>query len=190
MSCSRGPLLWCYDRCPTFVLPVGSSSRSSQPKPSPRVNMERCTDFHAGRCCVADPNLARSLSSRELGLLARRRAHLPLYVRGDAGPSKPCAACRSYGIASYYVQKLFAELQGVRYLATAVQTEEIQQRTAASATCDDADCDKIALKVRRRGPGPRPTSTLAPFREVEQATPAAAIFTTFRRPGFSSPSLF
>ena len=56
---------------------------------------------------------------------------------------------RSYGIVSYYVQKLFAELQGVRYLDTAVQTEEIQQRTAASATCDDADCDKIALKVRR-----------------------------------------
>jgi len=47
------------------------------------------------------------------------------------------------------VQKLFAELQGVRYLDTAVQTEEIQQRTAASATCDDEDCDKIALKVRR-----------------------------------------
>jgi len=48
------------------------------------------------------------------------------------------------------VQKLFAELQGVRYLDTAVQTAEIQQRTAASATCDDEHCDKIALKVSRR----------------------------------------
>ena len=54
---------------------------------------------------------------------------------------------RSYGIASYYVQQLFNQLQGVRYLDTAVTTKDLQQRIAASATCDDDDCNKIAIKA-------------------------------------------
>ena len=58
--------------------------------------------------------------------------------------------CRVFGTASYYVQKLFSEFQGVSYIDTTVTTPEHDPQDhgiAASATCQDEDCTQIAFKV-------------------------------------------
>ena len=58
--------------------------------------------------------------------------------------------CRVFGTVSYYVQKLFSEFQGVRYIQTSVTTPEVDPRdhgVAASATCQDHDCTRMAFKV-------------------------------------------
>lgn len=55
-----------------------------------------------------------------------------------------------FGTASYYVQKLFSEFQGVRYIDTTVSTPEHDPRDhgiAASATCQDEDCTQLAFKA-------------------------------------------
>ena len=59
-------------------------------------------------------------------------------------------ACRVFGTVSYYVQKLFSEFQGVRYVQSTVTTPEGDPRDheiAASASCQDDQCSKIAFKV-------------------------------------------
>ena len=51
---------------------------------------------------------------------------------------------------SYYVQKLFSEFQGVRYIETSVKTGDSDPHDhgiAASATCQDNDCTQLAFKV-------------------------------------------
>ena len=59
-------------------------------------------------------------------------------------------ACRVFGTVSYYVQKLFSEFQGVRYIETSVKTGDSDPHDhgiAASATCQDSDCTQLAFKV-------------------------------------------
>jgi hypothetical protein len=60
--------------------------------------------------------------------------------------------CRVYGTPSYWVQKLFSEQQGRRYVATAVNAtraapSESSTDVAASLTCQDENCLAITLKV-------------------------------------------
>ena len=90
-------------------------------------------------------------------------SHAPVDVICSRVPSIPCHHqcsfgtvqfirmfwCRSYGIVSYYVQQLFSRYQGVRYANTLVHSSDPQELTAASATCDDDACTKIAVKVWR-----------------------------------------
>nr|QOL01194.1 putative extracellular protein TR9_006 [Trebouxia lynnae] len=55
-----------------------------------------------------------------------------------------------FGTTSYYVQKLFSEFQGVRYIETTVSTPEHDPRDhgiAASATCQDEGCTQLAFKI-------------------------------------------
>ncbi len=57
-----------------------------------------------------------------------------------------------FGTVSYYVQKLFSEFQGVRYIETFVKTGDSNPHDngiAASATCQDNDCTQLAFKVMR-----------------------------------------
>lgn len=61
-----------------------------------------------------------------------------------------CKCCRVFGTVSYYVQKLFSDFQGVRYIDTAVTTTDGDPRDhgiAASASCQDKACTQIAFKV-------------------------------------------
>ena len=60
--------------------------------------------------------------------------------------------CRVFGTVSYYVQKLFAEYQGVRYIDTAVSSSDGDPHDhgiAASASCQNQDCTRVAFKVRQ-----------------------------------------
>ena len=62
------------------------------------------------------------------------------------------SACRVFGTVSYYVQKLFSEFQGVRYIETSVKTADSDPQDhgiAASATCQDNDCTQLAFKVKQ-----------------------------------------
>ncbi|KAL0055122.1 hypothetical protein WJX82_007357 [Trebouxia sp. C0006] len=57
---------------------------------------------------------------------------------------------RVFGTVSYYVQKLFSEFQGVRYIETSVKTGDSDPHDhgiAASATCQDSDCTQLAFKL-------------------------------------------
>lgn len=58
---------------------------------------------------------------------------------------------RWFGIPSYHVQQMFRQAQGTHYLATDVLTDPAsevhQDSVAASATCQSAACDRIALKI-------------------------------------------
>lgn len=57
---------------------------------------------------------------------------------------------RVFGTVSYYVQKLFAEYQGVRYIDTAVSSSDGDPHdhgVAASASCQNQDCTRVAFKV-------------------------------------------
>ena len=81
-------------------------------------------------------------------------ATTPLYVCLGTRSSSPqfdaWLDCRVFGTASYYVQKLFSEFQGVRYIDTTVSTPEHDPRDhgiAASATCQDEDCTQLAFKA-------------------------------------------
>lgn len=49
------------------------------------------------------------------------------------------------------VQQLFSHMQGVRYLATLVQASNSLDvvSVAASTTCQDEPCTKLAFKVSR-----------------------------------------
>ncbi|KAK9803718.1 hypothetical protein WJX73_006123 [Symbiochloris irregularis] len=63
-------------------------------------------------------------------------------------------ATQWYGIPSYYVQKLFSAAQGVSYVLTAAQSDTSfvhNELAAASATCQDSKCSKLALKVVNNG---------------------------------------
>ena len=55
---------------------------------------------------------------------------------------------RSYGTVSYYVQQLFAQHQGVRYLDTRLHSTYPPESVAASTTCSDEDCSRITIKAR------------------------------------------
>ena len=58
--------------------------------------------------------------------------------------------CRVFGTVSYYVQKLFSQYQGVRYIDTEVSSSDADlgdHGIAASASCQDEACTKIAFKV-------------------------------------------
>ena len=58
--------------------------------------------------------------------------------------------CRVFGTVSYYVQKLFSEYQGVRYIETEVASSDgdgHDHGIAASASCQNKACTKIAFKV-------------------------------------------
>lgn len=62
-----------------------------------------------------------------------------------------CLLCRVFGVVSYYVQKLFSEYQGVRYIETAVSSSDGDGRDhgiAASASCQNDACTKVAFKVK------------------------------------------
>ena len=58
--------------------------------------------------------------------------------------------CRVFGTVSYYVQKLFSQYQGVRYIDTEVSSSDEDpgdHGIAASASCQDEACTKVAFKV-------------------------------------------
>lgn len=62
--------------------------------------------------------------------------------------------CRVFGTVSYYVQKLFSEYQGVRYIQTEVVSSDGDGHghgIAASASCQNEACSKIAFKVGQAG---------------------------------------
>ncbi|PRW58664.1 Alpha-L-arabinofuranosidase 1 isoform B [Chlorella sorokiniana] len=56
-----------------------------------------------------------------------------------------------FGIPSYHVQQMFRQAQGTHYLATQVVTNPSTQvhedKVAASATCQNQACDRVALKI-------------------------------------------
>jgi len=55
-----------------------------------------------------------------------------------------------YGIPSYYVQKLFRQVQGVSYcnsMAKNMTTLAESDTIAVSSTCQDADCTNLAIKI-------------------------------------------
>ena len=55
-----------------------------------------------------------------------------------------------YGIPSYWVQKVFSEVQGVLYAPTTAASDLSlvhTERVAASATCQDEACTDLAVKV-------------------------------------------
>lgn len=56
-----------------------------------------------------------------------------------------------FGIPSYHVQQMFRQAQGTHYLATDVKTNPSSQvhedKVAASATCQNHACDRVALKI-------------------------------------------
>lgn len=55
-----------------------------------------------------------------------------------------------YGIPSYYVQKLFRQVQGVSYcssMAKNMTTLAESDTIAISSTCQDADCTNLAIKI-------------------------------------------
>lgn len=54
---------------------------------------------------------------------------------------------RWFGIPSYHVQRLFRESQGVAYLATDVQMMGLSETVAASATCQETECETIVIKL-------------------------------------------
>ena len=59
--------------------------------------------------------------------------------------------CRAFGTVSYYIQKLFSEYQGVSYIDTVVSPTDGDPRdygVAASASCLNEVCTRVALKVR------------------------------------------
>lgn len=82
-------------------------------------------------------------------------AYAPLFVHWNNRPWPTNMIVidnhRWFGIPSYHVQRLFRETQGVQYIDT--QVEESPQREvhedtiAASATCQDEDCDEVVIKV-------------------------------------------
>ena len=58
--------------------------------------------------------------------------------------------CSVYGIPSYWVQKVFSEVQGVAYAPTSAASDlrlVHTERVAASATCQDDGCTDVAVKV-------------------------------------------
>lgn len=59
---------------------------------------------------------------------------------------------RWFGIPSYHVQRLFREAQGVAYVSTIVQ-RGAETTLAASTTCLNHDCDRLALKLVNFSPG-------------------------------------
>ena len=79
--------------------------------------------------------------------------HVPSYCSSPA-PRQPlsrsCFQCRAYKTVSYLVQQLFSHFQGVIAAATSVKTtfgDVHQELVAASTTCQDAKCEKVAVKV-------------------------------------------
>lgn len=58
---------------------------------------------------------------------------------------------RHFGIPSYHVQRLFRETQGTHYVDTQVANNPAslvhQDTVAASATCQDADCTTLVVKI-------------------------------------------
>ena len=76
-------------------------------------------------------------------------------------PSRLVHVRRVYGIPSYWVQKVFSEVQGVRYAPTGVASDLSlvhTERVAASTTCQDAACTDLAVKVLQPLPASLPTS--------------------------------
>lgn len=83
-------------------------------------------------------------------------------------------SCRVFGVVSYYVQKLFAQYQGVRYIETAVAAADGDSHDhgiAASASCQDGACTKVAFKVTSVSDVPAPALTLHVAAHIQ---PAAA----------------
>ena len=74
----------------------------------------------------------------------------PYFNIAEQPTSNLLCVCRVFGTTSYYVQKLFAEHQGVRYIESTISTPDHDPRDhgiAASATCQDERCTQIAFKV-------------------------------------------
>ena len=79
--------------------------------------------------------------------------HVPSYCSSSAPCqllSQSCCYCRAYKTISYLVQQLFSHFQGVIAADTSVKTtfgDVHQELVAASTTCQDAKCKKVAVKV-------------------------------------------
>ncbi|GAB4817965.1 hypothetical protein N2152v2_005011 [Parachlorella kessleri] len=89
------------------------------------------------------------------GDIVHMAAYAPLFVHTNNRPWPTNMIVidnhQWYGIPSYYVQQLFREVQGTHYLATSVatnpSTEVHEEKIAASATCQNPACDRVALKI-------------------------------------------
>jgi Alpha-L-arabinofuranosidase C-terminal domain len=107
----------------------------------------------AAKSLLCPPQAVHRGATEYLVCLSVCRAYsIPLYYVQDMFLS----FYRAYGIPSYYVQKLFSQYQGVSYIDTTVSADS----AAASATCQDRNCSRLAIKVPRCISCPRLILTL------------------------------